>query len=159
MFIYAVKASTLKFAGLLVLSVLALSMAVLLIPEESNIAVGNITLSEKDFKNIESAQDRVQFLKLCGWETEAEAVAVTEVTIPAVFDGIYATYNQLQSEMGLDLTGYKNKTVKRYTYIVTNYTYHGTVYANLLIYDNKVIGGDITSANVDGFQKSLVKNT
>jgi hypothetical protein len=101
----------------------------------------------------------VQFLKLCGWETEAEAVAVTEVTIPAVFDGIYATYNQLQSEMGLDLTGYKNKTVKRYTYIVTNYTYHGTVYANLLIYDNKVIGGDITSANVDGFQKSLVKNT
>ncbi len=158
MFIYSVKASTLKFAGLLLLSVFALSMAVFLVPDQTSIAVENGSLTEKDFTHIESAEDRVRFLNLCGWDIETEAVAVTEVTIPAVFDGVYTRYNELQSVLGCDLSAYKNKTVKRYTYIVTNYDYDGTVYANLLVFDDTVIGGDIATANVDGFQKSLIKS-
>ena len=40
----------------------------------------------------------------------------------------------------------------RYTYEVTNYPdAQGTVYANILIYRNKVIGGDVCSADVTGF--------
>ena len=158
MFIYSVKASTLKFAALLLLSVVALSMAALLIPDGAVVAVGNTELSAKDFEGIDSAEERLHFLKLCGWETETEAVAVREVTIPAVFDSVYAAYNVLQSELGLDLSDYKNKTVKQYTYVVTNYDYDGTVYANLLIFDGCVIGGDVASARVDGFQKSLIKS-
>ena len=40
----------------------------------------------------------------------------------------------------------------RYTYEVTNYEgAEGTVYANILVYRNRVIGGDICSADVTGF--------
>ena len=38
------------------------------------------------------------------------------------------------------------------TYVVTNYEgYSGLVYANLLIYRNRVIGGDVCSADTSGF--------
>ena len=157
MFIYSVKASTLKFAALLLLSVVALSMAAFLLPDGAVVAVGNTALTKKDFEGVDSAEARLDFLKLCGWETETEAVSVRDVTIPAVFDSVYASYNLLQSDLGLDLSDYKNKTVKQYTYVVTNYDYDGTVYANLLIYDGCVIGGDVASARADGFMKSLVK--
>ena len=75
-----------------------------------------------------------------------------EVTIPAEFDKVFAGYNELQKAQGLDLSKYKKKTVTRYTFTVTNYDgYDGTVYANVLVYRNRVIGGDICSADVSGF--------
>ena len=46
----------------------------------------------------------------------------------------------------------------RYTYKITNYGEgEDTVYANILVYRDKVIGGDICSANVDGFIHGFVK--
>ena len=58
--------------------------------------------------------------------------------------------------MGLDLSRYKRKDVMRYTYQVENYPdYQGVVYANILVYKNKIIGGDICSADVNGFVTSL----
>ena len=52
----------------------------------------------------------------------------------------------------LDLSKYKGKTVQRYTYEITNYPdYSGTVYANIIIYKSRVIGGDICSSDVEGF--------
>ena len=47
---------------------------------------------------------------------------------------------------------FKKKTVMRYTYAVTNYpNYDGEVYVNILVYKNTVIGGDVCSADVNGF--------
>lgn len=44
------------------------------------------------------------------------------------------------------------KTVKRYTYIIHNYPDEtDQVRANLLVYDGKVIGGDICTLALDGF--------
>jgi hypothetical protein len=74
------------------------------------------------------------------------------VTIPGEFDKVFVGYNELQKQQGLDLSQYKRKDVTRYTYKITNYKdYNGTVYANLLIYRGRVIGGDICSADVNGF--------
>ena len=40
----------------------------------------------------------------------------------------------------------------RYTFTVTDYPdYEGTVYANVLTYRGRVIGGDICSSDVNGF--------
>ena len=40
----------------------------------------------------------------------------------------------------------------RYTYEITNYTDSSErVYANIIVYRNNVIGGDVCSANVGGF--------
>ena len=82
----------------------------------------------------------------------AEPVEVKTVTIPSEFDKVFAAYNELQKEQGLNLSKFKNKEVTRYTFSVTNYPdYDGTVYANVLVYRNRVIGGDVCSADVNGF--------
>ena len=42
---------------------------------------------------------------------------------------------------------------------MTNYPdYEGTVYANVLVYRNRVIGGDICSADVSGFVHGFEKS-
>ena len=84
---------------------------------------------------------------------------VKTVTIPAEFDKVFAAYNEMQKEQGLNLLKFKNKEVTRYTFSVTNYAgYDGTVYANVLVYRNKVIGGDICSADVSGFIHGFENN-
>ena len=75
-----------------------------------------------------------------------------EESIPSEFDKIFTGYNEIQKRQGLDLSRYKKKDVVRYTYEVTNYEgEEGKVYANVIVYRNKVIGGDICSADVNGF--------
>lgn len=166
MFIYTVKGQNLKLYFSIIISVLAVILVTTLIPSNSkdyvypgqDLSVGK-TLSPADFKNIKTNEDRIAFLKNYGWEVEKEAREVTEVIIPVRFDPIYEKYNELQIGEGLDLEKYKGKTVKRYTYLVNNYEYDGTVLANILIYKNQVIGGDISSANLDGFVQGFTKGS
>jgi hypothetical protein len=55
-----------------------------------------------------------------------------------------------------DLSKYSKKTPNRYTYKITNYpSYEGTVYANIIVYKDKVIAGDICSADAKGFMHTL----
>ena len=53
---------------------------------------------------------------------------------------------------------YRGKTVRRYTYIVKNHEYKGTVYAELLVYKDCVIGADVCSADADGFIHGIDRN-
>ena len=83
---------------------------------------------------------------------EASPAEETTVTIPEEFDKILKTYNEVQKQQGLDLSKYKGKSVTRYTYEITNYPdYNGKVYVNMIVYKNRVIGGDVCSADVNGF--------
>ena len=79
-----------------------------------------------------------------------------DVELPRIFDAVYAKYNDVQKQQGLDLSKYKRKKVTRYTYEVTNYDgYEGTVYANVIVYRGRVVGGDLCSAAPDGFVCTL----
>jgi len=72
--------------------------------------------------------------------------------IPREFDRVMSTYNELQKRQGLDLTKYKGREVTRYSYNVTNYPgYEGKVTANVIVYKSRVIGGDVSSSDVEGF--------
>ena len=116
-----------------------------------------LTSGPANFRNIRTNDDRVAFLDAYGWKVEPDPVAAEDVTIPAEFDDVYASYNELQKEQGLDLSRYAGKTVRRYTYAVTNYpdtTEHVT--ANLLIWKNRVIGADICSTEYKGFMHGLM---
>lgn len=164
MFIFSVKAQNIKLYGSIAVSVLAVLLVGVLIPagskpvlsEKTEISVAK-TISKSDFKNIESNEDRMKFLKQYGWEVDENPTEIHEITIPIEFDPIYKKYNQIQQKEGLDLEKYKGKTVKKYTYLVNNYEYDGTVFANLLIYRDRVIGGDISSAKMDGFLHGFTK--
>ena len=91
-------------------------------------------------------------MKQFGWEVNTSSIRTVKVTLPAEFDKVFVGYNELQKRQGLDLSKYRGKNVTRYTFVVTNYQgYEGTVLGNVLVYRNRVIGGDICSADVTGF--------
>ena len=107
---------------------------------------------EINYDKVKTNDDRVAFLRQFGWEVHSEPITASEVHIPTEFDKVFLEYNELQKRQGLDLYKYKNKNVMRYTYEVTNYSdFEGKVYANIVIYKNRVIAGDICSADVSGF--------
>lgn len=155
MFVYSLRASTLKFFAVVCVALTALITMITFIPSYDGGELGYITTGKEEkisYDKIKTEQDRAGFLAQFGWSVGSEPVEVAEITIPSEFDKIFMGYNEIQKRQGLDLSKYKNKTVTRYTYEVTNYEgAEGKVYANILVYRNKVIGGDICSADASGF--------
>lgn len=149
MFVYSVKASTLKFFGALALSLVVLILLVIFVPSYDSAALP--TGQDTEYTGVRTHEDRARFLSQFGWEIASEPALSEDVTIPEDFDSVFLNYNELQKQQGLDLSRYKRKTVQHYRYEVTNYESNETVYANLLIYRGRVIGGDISSANMNGF--------
>lgn len=158
MFVYSLKASSLKFVSVLLISVISLAALILFVPQYQPTTANTLYLNNEtiNYSKIKTNEDRIDFLSQFGWTVNSAAVEEQEVTIPGEFDNVFVGYNEIQRMQGLDLSKYKRKTMMRYTYEVTNYKdYDGTVYANLLVYRNKVVGGDICSADVDGFIKGF----
>ena len=155
MFVYSLKASTLKFFAVVCVALTALVMMITFIPRYDGGEIKSITTgneSKINYSKIKTNEDRIAFISQFGWRVEQTPVEEVEVTVPEKFDKVFNGYNEIQKRQGLDLSKYKGKTVTRYTYEVTNYeNENGKVYANVIVYRNKVIGGDICSANVGGF--------
>lgn len=156
MFIYSLRASTLKFFAVICVALVTLITLIAFIPDFDSVSASTPVdeqVSESyRFDKVKTNEDRVNFLSQFGWQVKNEPTESSEVTIPDSFDKIFVGYNEIQKRQGLDLSKYKNKKVMRYTYEVTNYAdYNGTVYATVIVYRNKVIGGDVCSADVKGF--------
>ena len=108
------------------------------------------------FKNINSGEARLSFIVSLGWSVSAEPYEVEEVIIPSEFDAVFDGYNAIQLEQGFDLSKYKGKRVKRYTYLLDAHpSGEENVRLNLLIYKDRIIGGDICSSRLDGFMHGL----
>ena len=151
MFIYSVRAGKLRLVALLLLSVAVIAALVILIPtyDVTTVFAENGRVVYTGAKNNEG---RVDFLRQFGWEVAPEPTETVTVTVPEEFDAVFQGYNDLQQAQGLELSRYRKKALTRYTYTVLNYpNYEGTVYATLLIYRGKVVGGDICSAEAEGF--------
>lgn len=161
MFIYSMRGSTLKFFGVTAVAMVALITLLIFIPSaEPAMSDGVLNAVEAiKFDKIKSSGDRIEFLRQFGWEVESEPVEIAEVTVPEEFDKVYQSYNELQKKQGFDLTKYAKKNVDRYTYRITNYDgYEGEVLVSILVHKNKVIGGDVCSADANGFIHGLDKN-
>ena len=107
---------------------------------------GRAVTASAEVKNIRTNDDRLAYLGGLGWQVSAQPIATEELLIPKEFDDSYAGYLKLQEDQGFDLTQYRGKRVKRYTYQLTNYpTQDEPVQIALLIYKNRVVGGQIQS--------------
>ena len=149
MFVYSVRSATIKFICAIVLSVAVLITLVALIPTYADDAEPTSSIS---YSKIYENSDRIDFISQFGWQVKETPVEEVEVTVPESFDKVYLGYNEMQKEQVLNISKYKGKTVTRYTYEVTNYPdYDGTVYISLLVYKDKVVAGDVCSADVNGF--------
>ena len=154
MFIYAVKAGTLKFAAIVIVGIAVFVSLLIFVPPYDG---GEDTQAiSVNYDKVKTNDERRAFLSSLGYEVSEQACESARVKIPSEFDKIYAGYNEMQKAQGFDLSKYKNKEVERYTYTVNNYTgYEGKVYASILVYRGKVIGGDVCSADSQGFVHGL----
>jgi len=154
MFIYSMRASTLKFFAVVCVALVALITLIAFVPSfDGGYATASASNSESyNYEKIKTNEDRVNFLSQFGWQVKGDPVNSEKVSVPDTFDKVLMGYNEIQKEQGLDLSKYKGKELMRYTYEITNYKdYDGVVYATVLMYRNKVVGGDICSADPAGF--------
>ena len=99
-----------------------------------------------------SANDvRVKFLESFGWQVTPNPKETTQVRVPEESGEMFRRYNALQKGQGYDLSKYSGKKVMRYVYEINNYPGASEpVYATVLVYKNKIIGGDVTDTAAQG---------
>ena len=155
MFICSVRASTVKFFGIIVLAV-AILLSVILLGEESTV-YASATGIEIDYGGIKTNEDRIKFIEGFGLKVKEEAVTEESFPMPDNFDRIINGYNEIQKTQGLDISKYKNKRVTHYSYTVENYDSAGEVRVNLIIYKNRIIAADLSSMTEGGFVLPLTE--
>ena len=109
---------------------------------------------------LETNDQREEYLTSLGWEFKTNCDE-KQVQIPSEFNDVYTRYNEIQKSQGFDLEPYKGQEVTVYTYNITNYAGYENrdcIYANLIVCNHMLIGGDVCSTSVsDGFMQALKK--
>jgi len=163
MFIFSAKMDKKKLMMLGACILVVIVALILMFSGGKGRDAANVPSGQKDMvkllKNskLASNEDRLALLTSLGWEVNIQPLEVVEVMVPSVFTAVYDDYNDMQKEQGLSLDNFKGKKVMRYTYAVVNYpSGEADVRATLLVYKNKLIGGDICSARLNGFMHTLL---
>lgn len=105
---------------------------------------------------VRNNEQRVNYLKALGWEVEQSVLEQQNIVIPREFTDVYKKYNELQLTQGFDLSKFGGVKAIRYTYLILNYPEAtSTVVADIIVYKNEVIAGDVQSNMLDGFMAGL----
>lgn len=154
MFVFSTKLTKTKIATTILVCACIVLVAILAIPG------GNTEAGKTNKTILKTNEERIDYLASYGWATENDPVETVETVIPTEFDETYEKYNGLQKEQGYDLSAYKGKTVTRYTYKITNYPNDkvSDVRVNMIIYENKLIAIDVSSADIGGFMHGIEKS-
>ena len=167
MFVMSIRISTIKIAAVLA----ALAIVVAAAFWEGGVArsmtdsidetpVSETAVSTAEHTELATNKQRVAFLESLGWKVDGSPVEVAEVIIPQTFNKVYNNYNAIQKAQGYDLSKYRGVRAKRWVYNIKNYPgVLDGVHANLLIYNNRLIGGDVSSVELNGFMQGLKKDS
>lgn len=149
MFIYSVRASTVKFVAVVALCIIGLGILLGASGDDAVFAAANGT--EINYGGVRSDEERIKFIEQFGLSVKVEPITEETVALPETFDKVLNEYNELQKLQGLDLSKYKSKRVTHYTYEVTNYEHSGVVYVNLYVTRGRVVGCDLTGLGDGAF--------
>ncbi len=155
MFIYSIRASTIKMAGIIALALVL--VIVLAVSGQNGVVSAMSSATEIDFSGVKTKEQRIAFIEQFGYNVDAESEEEAAFRMPSDFDRVILGYNEIQKKQGLDLSKYQNKRVTRYTYRLTDYPADGEVYANLFIHRGKVVACDISSSDPEGFVLPLTQ--
>ncbi len=150
---FVIKKVSKKKYSIIVISILVVTLLIISLTMGNSVksyavcsSIGKYSLSAQ------TIEEQIEFLEQFYWETGKEPTEVVELIIPQEFNEVYTNYNQIQIAQGLDLNKYKGKDCIKVSYDILNYpTQSENIVANMLIYDGKVIAGDISSIKLDGF--------
>ena len=153
MFVCTVRGSSVRFFLLLALSVLAFAAIVIFGSSESVYAMADGEVVR--YSGVKSEEERIEFLRQFDIEVKSGSGKEESFTIAEKLDRVLLGYNEMQKKQGLDLSKYTKKRVTRYTYEVMNSPEGGAVFVNIIVYRGRVIAGDVSSADPDGFVMPL----
>ena len=122
---------------------------------------GNESQTTMGSTKLKNESDVLDFIANLGYETADDTLVCKEVTIPGEFDETYEKYNNVQKSQGLDLSKYKGKRVKMWSYAISNYPGYENadcIRGNILVYDGIVVGGDISNIELEGFTVGFASN-
>ncbi len=106
--------------------------------------------------SLRTNDQRVSYLTQYGWDVVVSPVETRQVFIPTELSEVFQRYNTLQVSQGFDLSQYAGKTVTQYVYQIENFpNATDPVYATLLIYEDQIIGGDVTDTSAGGVVQGL----
>jgi len=157
MFSFRLKKKKLLIASaiLLVMAFAAMGTASLFGSNDAIATGGNVQEPQRPSR-VRTNEQRLEYIASFAWIVEPEPVEIIEIIIPAQFDALYEEYNAMQKQAGYDLSKHAGRRGKRYTYVVTNYPgVDQDVRLNLLVRDNRVIGGDVYATGPNGFMHGL----
>lgn len=101
-------------------------------------------------------EERVAYLEGLGWLVEPQPIETLDLQLPEKLEGEWDAYAKLQKGQGLPFSEFAGQAVKRYTYTVTNYPeIPQGVQANLYLWGDQIIGGDVIFTGQGGFQTDL----
>ena len=99
--------------------------------------------------------EKTGYIRQFGWIVDEKSEVREEILIPDPLSDVYEKYNELQKNSGFDISKYCGKKAERYTYKVLNHKSGSAVFANIIIYEGKIIGADIMSRAIDGFMHEI----
>ena len=153
MFIWSVKLNRNILWGFCAAICLSIGAIAVFTPKDSAYVLKNSVDTRA-----ESFEQQAAILKSFGYEVEGQPLLIEEIIVPSEFDQKYEEYNNYQKISGFDLSDYKGYRAKKYTYRVINYpNYPDNVLANLIVYNGRAIGGDISSTSPEGFVHGFIK--
>jgi len=156
MFIITAKLSKKKALVIVLAIALMLCAIILLAGRRDRAAVEEPGMIDTEAETPVGARS---YLERLGWQTALEPIEVQDILIPREWNQLYEAYNAMQQEAGFDLSDYRGRPARRYTYEIKNYPGQAEgVVADVLVADGRVIGGAIQSIHLDGFIHGLFPN-
>ncbi|MBQ6815658.1 MAG: DUF4830 domain-containing protein [Clostridia bacterium] len=100
---------------------------------------------------------RINFIKSLGVTVSEEVFEQKEITIPQQFNKVYENYNNTQIKAGFNLKNHLGKNAVLYRYVVNSPKELNNAFVNIIVLDGEIIGGDISSVELDGYMLPLVE--
>lgn len=106
--------------------------------------------------NAKTNAERLIFITNLGYNVLSNEPTMKTVNIPEVFYDVYDNYNAVQKAAGYDLSLYKGCEATVYTYKIDPPNGNtGECAVNIIVYNDRIIGGDVSSAALGGFMLPL----
>ena len=104
------------------------------------------------YENLTTLDDRIRCVKSLGWEVDKTSETIKKTYIPDEMSEELFSYNGIQKICGFDISNYLGCAVEIYTYRIINFNYvtKEEAFLNIIIYKNKMIGGDCEIPKLKG---------
>ncbi len=100
---------------------------------------------------------RINFIKSLGISVNEDVFEQKEILIPQQFNKVYENYNDTQIKAGFNLKNHLGKNAVVYRYVINSPKELNNAFVNIIVLDGEIIGGDISSSELNGYMLPLVE--